>query len=367
LIGGDANSPGVNPANRLVASQNGNSVGTSQTVNDNTWKNGVITVSSSIWSLFINGVFENSKSMTTNTSNTPYMIGYDNANLYFSGSVSNILVYNRALSQAEILQNYDSQKLRFKDKAKILRDKKIIRDNLAIYYDFSNPLTYPLSSTASYDLTGNANIGLLSGSASAGIPSFTPSYYGGMRFDATSSMIRLLTENNVSSSAYTIETVLSVASNSSVYTGGNTANQFIVFRQNRNAIFFEGIQQWYQAGAGAATGRWFSTCTNAATNAQISVSASLSAFNTPTVLTTTFDSSSIRIYVNGVLTGSTNTGFALSFNTANLFRIGRSAVPANSFDGPFNGTIYSFKLYNRALTESEVAYNFQEERINFGI
>lgn len=112
-IGGDANSPGVNPANRFACSQFGNNVGSFQTVNDGQWKNGVVTVNSSLYSLYINGVFDNSKTMTTNTVNTSFMVGYDNLNLYFSGSLSNILLYDRALSATEILQNYLAQKSKF--------------------------------------------------------------------------------------------------------------------------------------------------------------------------------------------------------------------------------------------------------------
>jgi hypothetical protein len=40
-------------------------------------------------------------------------IGYDNFPFYTSGSIANFQFYNRALSQAEVLQNYNAQKSRF--------------------------------------------------------------------------------------------------------------------------------------------------------------------------------------------------------------------------------------------------------------
>ena len=116
-VGGDANMGGVGAANRFGASQYGDAVGSAETVNNGLWKNGVITVSSSLWRLYLNGRQVASKTMTTNTSNTTYRLGYDgiggSTSFYYQGSLVNIQVYNRALSLQEILQNYNAQKSRF--------------------------------------------------------------------------------------------------------------------------------------------------------------------------------------------------------------------------------------------------------------
>lgn len=113
LVGGDGNIGGVGAANRFGVSQYGDGVGSPQTVNDGLWKNGVVTVSSSLWTLYLNGVSVASKSMSTNTSNTAYRLGYDGTTFYYQGNISTIQVYNRALSTSEVLQNYNAQKSRF--------------------------------------------------------------------------------------------------------------------------------------------------------------------------------------------------------------------------------------------------------------
>ena len=55
-----------------------------------------------------NGLVGNISSTTANLT-----IGNDSANEPFNGSTANIQIYNRALSAAEILQNYNAQKSRF--------------------------------------------------------------------------------------------------------------------------------------------------------------------------------------------------------------------------------------------------------------
>lgn len=113
IIGGDNNIGGVGAANRFGASQFGDGIGSPQTVNDGLWKNGVITVSSSLWTLYLNGISVASKTMVTNTSNTTYRLGYDGTTFYYQGNISNIFVYNRALTQQEVTQNYNALKSRF--------------------------------------------------------------------------------------------------------------------------------------------------------------------------------------------------------------------------------------------------------------
>jgi hypothetical protein len=97
------------------ASQYGNAVATTFDVNDNTWRYGVVTVSSSLWRIYMNGVLNNSKSMATNTTPSGWIIGaaYPNIQTPYSGNLSVVQIYNRALSASEVLQNYNATKGRF--------------------------------------------------------------------------------------------------------------------------------------------------------------------------------------------------------------------------------------------------------------
>lgn len=111
LVGGDANIS-VGAKARFGASQYGNLVGSPQEVNDGNWKNGVIVIESSVYTIYLNGVSVASKTMTTNTANTIYTVGVGTG-VYFQGNIANVNVYNRALTAAEVLQNYNASKSRF--------------------------------------------------------------------------------------------------------------------------------------------------------------------------------------------------------------------------------------------------------------
>ena len=84
----------------------------------NTWYNftGVYNGISQIF--YVNGVFHNStpKTGNMNTSNTSQPVrlgGQVSAGGYHNGNISTTLIYNRALSATEILQNYNTTKTRF--------------------------------------------------------------------------------------------------------------------------------------------------------------------------------------------------------------------------------------------------------------
>jgi len=66
--------------------------------------------------LYINGILDNSNSTTgtlINNSLTPVRLGSSGIGEYFKGNIATATIYNRALSNSEILQNYNAIKGRF--------------------------------------------------------------------------------------------------------------------------------------------------------------------------------------------------------------------------------------------------------------
>ena len=69
--------------------------------------------------MYLNGVLDRVATIGSITFDTgsgfPLDIGYDNpgGDEYFNGNISQILIYNRALTQQEVLQNYNATKGRF--------------------------------------------------------------------------------------------------------------------------------------------------------------------------------------------------------------------------------------------------------------
>jgi hypothetical protein len=93
---------------------------TGYTIPLNTWVNIVYTYSgtgnSDSQNVYINGnrIFNNSNGSGPITSNSNTVnVGYDDNNWFWNGYISNTIIYNRALSAAEVQQNYNKYKTRF--------------------------------------------------------------------------------------------------------------------------------------------------------------------------------------------------------------------------------------------------------------
>lgn len=99
------------------------------------WYNVTITFTSdSQLTLYLNGSFESSISIgTLTTSNQPFRIGRSNDSYWnsYSGNIGQILIYNRALSPTEVLQNYDATKGRLDTTAQI--DCEIIAGGTEVF------------------------------------------------------------------------------------------------------------------------------------------------------------------------------------------------------------------------------------------
>lgn len=85
------------------------------TINYNSWNYFCATYESGLVSIYTNGVFSNSKSLSLNTGSSFLWIGrgiYTNYN-YYNGKVSQVSMYDKALTSEEVLQNYEATKGRY--------------------------------------------------------------------------------------------------------------------------------------------------------------------------------------------------------------------------------------------------------------
>jgi hypothetical protein len=102
----------------LRAGHNGswNTVVSTTSLSLNTWYFGAVTFNTTTgWKLYVNGVQEStSNSTTTYTGNDEILIGaFSTGANVFAGRISVVQVYNRVLSDSEILQNYNAFKGRY--------------------------------------------------------------------------------------------------------------------------------------------------------------------------------------------------------------------------------------------------------------
>jgi hypothetical protein len=81
----------------------------------NQWYKLTITSISGVIRIYLNGVLYKTESMiVTNNSQSSYTLGCSNTqNLFFKGEISTIRMYNRGLSDSEVLQNFNVIKNRF--------------------------------------------------------------------------------------------------------------------------------------------------------------------------------------------------------------------------------------------------------------
>ena len=104
-------------SNKLYSGHNGawSTVTGNTTLSLNTWYFGAVTYTdSSGWKLYLNGIPDGtSADITTFTGNQEVSIGSYGAGNYFAGRIASVQIYNRALSDTEILQNFNATKRRY--------------------------------------------------------------------------------------------------------------------------------------------------------------------------------------------------------------------------------------------------------------
>ena len=78
------------------------------------WQNVCVVKNGTSFTYYLNSVSTAVGSSTATKTATPFYIGGDpTSSEYFAGNVSNVMIYDRALSPEEIVQNYNAQKSRF--------------------------------------------------------------------------------------------------------------------------------------------------------------------------------------------------------------------------------------------------------------
>ena len=128
----------------------------------NEWTNIVGTYDLTNIKIYKNGVFIGQTAHTSAISyasaNTTLTIGRDDpiAGRYMNANYGSVLIYSRALTAAEIRQNYEAQKSKFAN--------TIVQQGLVLNLDAGNPYSYAGAGTTWYDVSGNGKDFILDGS-----------------------------------------------------------------------------------------------------------------------------------------------------------------------------------------------------------
>jgi len=280
--------------------------------------------------IFINGIEMDSQAQTLSTrlSQTQNQIGNNYAwhsgstynDYWFNGLISNVKIYNRALSASEILQNYNGLRFRYQE--------RIVTSGLTLFLDAARQSSYPApyNGTVWYDISSSGSTATLYNA---------PTYSNGnLTFVDSSSQYAKIT-----SFANPTQFTISVW----IYS----------LEDGREQHFAEfGLTQFYKSSSNKlGTPAWSSV------------------YGNTTILTGIWyhvvcvrNLSSVTLYVNGVLDSGLGT---IGTDPLNTFYIANYYGETGSFK--FHGMINKLCVYNRALNQAEITQNFNADRSRFGI
>jgi hypothetical protein len=307
--------------------------------------------SSSTVRIYRNGVLANS-STSVNYKWTPRSVGLTQRigtstqggwGFYFPMKFYNVSLYNKALSQQEILQNY--------------YQGPIVTDGLVFAVDAGNIVSYESGSTTTYSLTGS-----LSGSLVNGV-GYSQNNGGNWVFDGIDDYIN--------------------SNYKPVLVSGNSYSQAVWFRTTSATVGDAGSNRLIEARDNTKTGSpLITSMVNWQTNNTLvflvrgtnAIRRDLEISNIPVndgqwkhFHCQILQNGTTQIYLNGVFMGENTLGVDTNINLADRFL----AIGARNLEGNissyFNGDIANVQIYNRALSAQEIQQNFNAQRSRFGL
>jgi hypothetical protein len=222
---------------------------------------------------------------------------------------------------------------------------KIITDGLVLCLDAGNTKSYPGSGTTWSDLSGNGNNGTLTNMDGANLDSANG---GSLTFDGTNEEVSVDIGNSLVKD-FTLEFWMksdaTVEGRGAVAYGGSTYAIIAAYRLKTNST------QFYFGTTGA---------TNALTLTSVNL-----ADNNWHYIVQSYDGTNAKVYVDGNEELTDNSTFSGNLRSTSNTEINIGRWTAS---GLFQDmSISSVKVYNRALTASEIKQNFNALRGRFSI
>jgi hypothetical protein len=220
--------------------------------------------------------------------------------------------------------------------------KGVVQSGLVLNLDAGVSSSYPGSGTTWTDLSGNGNNGTLTNG-----PTYSSADGGSIVFDGSNDYINF-NSNPSLTNQITVEVWVKLSSTSP------NGTAWILGRESAyRMLYFSDSFQWVCA---TVNNGWYTTGTAIGAG-------SLTPYTQTYQVVGTYNGSNNRIYVNGELK---NTGANISGNIGN----GQNYVLFYSNVGGVDygkGNLYSHRIYNRALTATEISQNFNALKSRFGL
>jgi hypothetical protein len=228
---------------------------------------------------------------------------------------------------------------------------RIVTSGLVLALDAKDINSYPGSGTTWYDVSGNGYTGAISGA-----PLYTSNGIGSFYLDGTGDNIEVTNTTGLGTGGASPNITLSVMCNIERKSGGGTQFQSIAgFRDNADYDFF-----FLLLDSSGATVNTEARLRTAAGIYDINVDFT-SYFGQWVQIDFVGSSNRSDLYLNSVLVGSnTSVTGAFGASTSN-FRVGRDP------SYPTFGYVSTVKIYNRALSASEIEQNYLAQKSRFGL
>jgi hypothetical protein len=278
---------------------------------------------------YVNGSLIGTYATTPNASFTGALnfgANIGDQSVFYNGKFAAAYFYDRALSLAEIQQNYQAEQYRFETPA------GPVTNGLLLYWDAGNLDSYPGTGTTIYDLSGNGN----NGNVVNGV-GYNQTNGGVLTFDGVDDLVYSSTPNL----AVTNNTVMGAAR----YSGGTrgrminaTSNNWLIGCWNNST------ENYYAEG-------WVSPVQNGANDTNWRIVTALGDVG----------ADSYASYTNNILTGGPNNVGSQGPACITVCKIGYT-------NSEYSTGQFSFVLmYNRILTAAEMTQNYNYFKGRFGL
>lgn len=311
-------------------------VASTGSVNNNLWHNVCFTKNGTSGVFYIDGVSE----VVSGLQDTAYaahdfVIGenYRDSNSYFSGSISDVRIYNRTLTQADVTDLYNS----YGSQLDVGGDGQANGINLAKGLVGRWAMDGNIKDSTPYRTVCTPP---------TGSPSYTTDRMGGANRAMSPPKLGLdcgqptaLRVSNITMSSWINASSINSNGNGIESYGGTT--QLYVSSSSNEILFtvHDSLNQAHTFGSTAAigTGQWY-------------------------FVAVTYDGSTVKIYVNGVLDSSASYTGGIGTNhyndSGNDFELGEYSAPSTLRS--FQGALDDVRLYNRALGANEIKALYNE-------
>jgi hypothetical protein len=288
-----------------------------------------------------------SSSMPLNNISNNIRICNSYLNQYHSKAHTGILrIYNKALSAREVNQNYQALLPRFSDLS-------IVTDGLILNYDFGSAETYPGTGTYAQNLVGTGLTGALTNS-----PTYSTNSGGSIYLDGTNDYIGINNNSALQPTYLTVEIWFRL---NVVLASQPTAYPLLLDKYSLSSL--TGYRLLFERGADELQ---FTVFDSVQDNKVAITGAGSKLSTTWNCVQGTFDGNTTKIYLNGVLQQTLTRTFSISYNNEDLY-LGTYYAVSDGFQHYINAYLGNVRIYNRALSQSEISQNFNAARNRFGI